>query len=1125
MRKINTIDLSSLITDMPQGKSGITIKKSHRGLLHKNLGVPEGESIPASKLAIKSGDSTAIKKRKQFAINAKKWHHAEDGLTLPDGRKLIDNRAPNYAWSTSGDNLPANPAFDSWKQANAIPVENQSNFSINPASPLPDKKKGRFNTDNYLYALSAIDALVPAGDSPRKYNRPEDNIGTNLFQNGTGSQAIMKKGGEISPTKAREILHDGIAHGKKLTDKQRRFFGAQLADGDTITPPTGYKPSTPQQRTAWNKFLQYLYKQGVSGSKDLDVRDRSLGMKHLEEFNKTNPDFIVDQTFIPTAQYEQTLMRKQGKFPGLTDEQSKMIYGYMGDTFRNKEVSPVDGWLGSKTSQLAYNPILKSGDSYGNKKYNYDTNYEDFVKGDDPSIMSKYEIKPTNVTAKMAEGGQVQPRKSIITSNPNDPRLKAYQDSSIIHSVTKKDADSFDKVGTEKWYDYTKDWEKRNPDFMPAYRRLERINGKSPVGVDEYGTGPTGGTIYKRPVQPVILQPWERMNGQIVETPNNVPQINQTPHQVSGNPLNLQQVTEGDYSITHPKSEYLNQETIKFKNKREWKDFLQNNPKYNNYTEVGKNSGTASYPKVVMKNGGQLSEDGLTRIQDGSSIEQISNNPFDGGTQQFNGPSHEEGGIRIAHKGVNVEVEGAETKVRDTVMGNMFVPGSRKKFKNVIKDIANKENKISSVKDKAMKLADEATPIDGLKLNTSRIMLEGSTLKQKDLAEQKDWLVNMQQAMLDTADEHGIDAQEMSKGVIKKAKNGARIAVSGDDLTNWDWIKNRPMPKEKSNMLTPINRNLPGVGITKDGQPIKSFPSIPDGVTSVQNPIDSGLDNSPAKLTGTDLSDWNPVFSTKKPTTSNASGLNAIDIAPEIVALGNNRVQPVKSQRFTPDLFQSYDISLQAARNNVTSAQRAANQQLGYNPAAAASIAGSTQEQLANISEKEFQINQGNKADVIAKNTSIVNDAKLRNIGIDDTQYIRQEQARSNTRTQQNEILKSISSKVLQNNMENKRLKLYENLYNYRFDPATGEAIYEGPDTNFTGSFNNSSVDNTRTRTLYDKDGKLKSTTVMQPGDIDTEIKRLQSLKSSRTIPLTPQNVVSKRRNGGEINIIRLAKK
>lgn len=54
------------------GKLTIKVKK---GALHKDLGVKEGDKIPADKLAIKPDDSAQEKKRKQFAMNAKKFDH------------------------------------------------------------------------------------------------------------------------------------------------------------------------------------------------------------------------------------------------------------------------------------------------------------------------------------------------------------------------------------------------------------------------------------------------------------------------------------------------------------------------------------------------------------------------------------------------------------------------------------------------------------------------------------------------------------------------------------------------------------------------------------------------------------------------------------------------------------------------------------------------------------------------------------------------------------------------------------------------------------------------------------------------------------------------------------------
>jgi hypothetical protein len=52
----------------------IKIKKSHKGLLHKDLNVPAGQRIPPGKLAeALHSESAAVRKRAVFAKNAKGW--------------------------------------------------------------------------------------------------------------------------------------------------------------------------------------------------------------------------------------------------------------------------------------------------------------------------------------------------------------------------------------------------------------------------------------------------------------------------------------------------------------------------------------------------------------------------------------------------------------------------------------------------------------------------------------------------------------------------------------------------------------------------------------------------------------------------------------------------------------------------------------------------------------------------------------------------------------------------------------------------------------------------------------------------------------------------------------------
>jgi hypothetical protein len=57
-------------------KSGIHIKPSHEGLLHKNLGVAQDKNIPVGKLeAAKHSNDPAERKRATFALNARHFKH------------------------------------------------------------------------------------------------------------------------------------------------------------------------------------------------------------------------------------------------------------------------------------------------------------------------------------------------------------------------------------------------------------------------------------------------------------------------------------------------------------------------------------------------------------------------------------------------------------------------------------------------------------------------------------------------------------------------------------------------------------------------------------------------------------------------------------------------------------------------------------------------------------------------------------------------------------------------------------------------------------------------------------------------------------------------------------------
>jgi hypothetical protein len=164
----------------------------------------------------------------------------------------------------------------------------------------------------------------------------------------------------------------------------------------------------------------------------------------------------------------------------------------------------------------------------------------------------------------------------------------------------------------------------------------------------------------------------------------------------------------------------------------------------------------------------------------------------------------------------------------------------------------------------------------------------------------------------------------------------------------------------------------------------------------------------------------------------------------EMYALSTNQLEPVQAQGYQPDLASPYDISLQDQMNEITAQTRAAQKMAQGNPAAQALIAGQAYDAINKVKGEEFRANQAMQSGVYNQNRAALNDAKLKNLDIYDRQYTRQEQAKSNTKAIAKSALESISDKYTQNKAANRQLGVYENLYNYRYDPA-GRAINMNP--------------------------------------------------------------------------------
>ena len=178
--------------------------------------------------------------------------------------------------------------------------------------------------------------------------------------------------------------------------------------------------------------------------------------------------------------------------------------------------------------------------------------------------------------------------------------------------------------------------------------------------------------------------------------------------------------------------------------------------------------------------------------------------------------------------------------------------------------------------------------------------------------------------------------------------------------------------------------------------------------------------------------------------------LNPDQLLAEKYAMATNQYQPVPAQGYQPNLRVPYDISLQDAKNDVIAQSRAMQRNPGIqnNPAAAALMAAPTYKALNEINAEEFRANQAMKDMVYSGNQQTLNEAKLKNLQIFDTQAQRQAQGVANTRTQNIDILKSISDKYSKNRRENMLERVYNNMYpSYKFNQQ-GDANTTGAGSN-----------------------------------------------------------------------------
>jgi hypothetical protein len=231
----------------------------------------------------------------------------------------------------------------------------------------------------------------------------------------------------------------------------------------------------------------------------------------------------------------------------------------------------------------------------------------------------------------------------------------------------------------------------------------------------------------------------------------------------------------------------------------------------------------------------------------------------------------------------------------------------------------------------------------------------------------------------------------------------------------------------------------------------------------------------------------------------------ALDMAqlyPEMYAMSSNQLEPVPTQGYQPDLGVPYDISFQDQLNANQADYRAMQRVAGYNPAAQANLNAQKYQANQKVLGEQFRANQAMKDQVYGENRDILNKAKLTNLGIYDKQYERQAQALSNTKATTQAALNSISDKYARNKLENRKLSIYENMYNYRFGKNGRAQNWNGLqffDTDIYGtkSRKDQEIPEGYKATSYDANGnptRLQRITEKEDKDVEADMEALEAV-------------------------------
>lgn len=616
----------------------------------------------------------------------------------------------------------------------------------------------------------------------------------------------------------------------------------------------------------------------------------------------------------------------------------------------------------------------------------------------------------------------------------------------------------------------------------------------------------------------------------------------------------------------------------------------------------------------------------------GGYAEPISQNPYlpgTGETVMFRGKSHDERdgkgrtgiGVKYGNDGeyspymeygkdgiedvTDVEVERGEPaqemvdpktgEKNMVVFGNLKIPNKflgeigdpkakGKKFKHYVAGLSKEETKHNKLIDKSVEKLidlDLTTSFDKLKWAALQANIMGANMKLKDIAEKKTNAASVQNAINETSEEMGLDADALAKGkvkidkeamnqtakwgkAIKKAQTGTYYSAQPgfvgpqppiEDLEALYQQADQATGKRKKELTTKFQREFhryfPSIAkniilsdkeVTGKGKKMgyntidqlknasdediletnvdgqferrtrqyhsllsKLAPTPPPAIQKQPLPVEKPKEKAKpqiAPVAPLKRNPWIDAANTLLPylRPTDQMPLDPAQLYGEMYALSSNQLEPVRAQGYRPQLLTPYDISLQDQLNEVTAQTRAAERMAGNNPAAMAAISAQANRAKSQILGEQMRQNQAQRMGVYNQNINTLNQAQLQNLGIYDQQYVRQEQAKSNTKAVAQAALNSIGDKIAKNKLENRTLGIMENMYDYRFD-RRGRAINMNPLAQFDVTAGGSSGRTTGGinpdyEFTYDASGQIIGTRKKSKDDIGRNGRIVKAIKN-----------------------------